>query len=270
MHPPAPRFLLALCLLTACKPVDHRATPQQPVDHSLNVAAYIAKGLPAPDRSWTGDDYSRAAAILKPLADSDFTQLPRVGSAASGAVFSRFVSLDNLALAITPSLTRQQHLPALIALLQGVSQLSSVYTSASQNGRVFDAEVVDLLRYLLEVTATLVPMAEEFLASVPPDDPNMEVRLKGREQMKQGIASVVSGCLTTLTEHSSYRTAELLRLSGTLERTLPVIYAFLPQGVQQELPIRIRSMVEAEADPALKESLGRLLTCASSAAPPTA
>ncbi|MFO1522251.1 MAG: hypothetical protein U1G05_09480 [Kiritimatiellia bacterium] len=226
-------LFVALCLLTSCKPVGRLTTAQQPVDHSLNAAAYIAKGLPSTDRPWAGDDYARAAAVLKLLAASDITQLPRVHSVASSNVFSRFVAQENIALAITPSITSQQHIPALLALTQGVSQLAGVYASASQGSQVFDAELVDFLRYLLDVTAKIVPVVEEFLNSVSPDDPSLTARRKGQEQMKQGMASVVSGCLTTLTEHSSYRTAELLRLSNAMEQTLPVICPFLPQGTKR-------------------------------------
>lgn len=260
---------LAMVLLSGCSPAESLSAPIQPPDNSLPASEYIAQGLAAPDRSWTGEDYSRAVVVLKKVAEADVTTLPRVGSAKSGSTFERLVSPDNIALATTPGFTQQQHLAALVALLQGVSQVASVYVVASQQKGVFDSEMVDLSRYLLDVTTAVVPVAESFLSTLPADDPDIEARLKGRDQAKQGIATVVSGCLTTLTEHSSYRTAELVRLSRTLEQSVPRIHSFLPQGFQQELPVRLRSMIEAESDPALKDSLSRLQKALTATSPPT-
>lgn len=250
---------LALALFSGGLQAESGASSQIPPDNSLESGAYIAEGLPPYDRVWAGEDYAEAAAALKKIAEAKLTHLPRVNSPRSGAVFARMVSPDNLALATPPSLDQEQHLLSLAALLQGAADVYGVYFTASQTGVVFDSELVDLGRYLLEGVSVIVPIVEEIMAATPPGDPSREALLESREKMRQGFAATLRGALTTLTETSSYRTAELVRLSVTLESTLPTIYSFLPADVQRELPDRLSSMVAAESDPALKASLARLL-----------
>src|SRR5215467_13179378 len=92
-------------------------TPPVAPDHSLTAQTYIQKGMPANDRLWAEDDYAKAASVLKTLAASDATQLPRYGSSTSGAVFAKIVSRDNLSLALTEALPTEQRLTAAAAIM---------------------------------------------------------------------------------------------------------------------------------------------------------
>ncbi|MFO1531320.1 MAG: hypothetical protein U1F77_16695 [Kiritimatiellia bacterium] len=175
---------------------------------------------------------------------------------------SRFVAQENIALAITPSITSQQHIPALLALTRGVSQLAGVYASASAGSQVFDAELVDFLRYLLDVTAKIVPVVEEFLSSVSltakPDGSAQGSRADetGYGLRRQRLPDNLDR--TLLVSHGR----NSLRLSNAMEQTLPVICPFLPQGTKKGITDPYRAMSDSEADPALKASLLRLSACA--------
>jgi hypothetical protein len=185
-------------------------------------------------------------------------QLPRFGSTTSGSVFARIISRDNLKLTNDDLLTNQQRLVSTANVLQGVSEITAIYVSATTAQRVFDAELVELLRYTLEVSRDVVQLAGQFFASLPPDDPDRDARMKGREQMRDGIASIVGGCIATLAEKDSYRLSELVRLAESLEKTLPEMFSFLPDRTQQEFRVRVRRMSEEEAEPAMKERLVRM------------
>jgi hypothetical protein len=234
-----------------------QAPPVAP-DHSLSPQAYVQKGMPANDRFWLGDDYAQALLVLKSLAASDATQLPRYGSPASGPVFARIVSRDNLRLALTSALPEEQRLTAAAAIMQNLGQITVVYASATTSSQVFDSELVELMGYLLEVSREMLPLTEAVVASVPVDAPSREARVKGLDQVRQGTAGIASGCLTTLTDKKSYRVSELVRLAETMEKTLPLLMPFLPPGTQQELPILLRRMLEQESDPKLKQALQRV------------
>ena len=72
----------------------------EPDRSSHHAEAYIARGLPAPDRVWTGEEYTRAAAAIEKAAAGG----PRPAAAArrapkSGGVFSRIVNPANLEIA---------------------------------------------------------------------------------------------------------------------------------------------------------------------------
>lgn len=233
-------------------------TPSVAPNHSLPSRAYIERGLPAADRDWTGEDYAQAATVLKSLATNDATQLPRYASPTSGAVFARIVSLDNLKLYRSKTLADPQRVTTAGTLLQNFSQMMVIYGSVSNPKHAFDSELVELFRYTLEVCRDIMPLVEAQAESIPLNDPDRETRLKGREQVREGVASIVSGCLRAITDKANYRASELVRLADTLEQTLPGIIPFLPPSVQQELPIRIQRMVEQEADPGLKQRLTRV------------
>lgn len=232
--------------------------PQTAPDRSLAPTTYIQKGLPANDRSWDGQDYVQAAKVLHALASADPTQLPRYGSPISGAVFARIVSQENFRLFGNGILDKQQSFTAASSLLQGLGQITLVYASATTQERVFDSELVELMRFVLELSREVAERAEAFFASLPTNDPDHDARLKGREQMRQGMARVVIGCLATLAERETYRSSDLVRLAQTLDTTVPLIFSFLPPGAQQELPVRIQRMIEQEPNPSIKERLAHL------------
>lgn len=234
--------------------------PQIAPDHSLGPAIYIQKGLPADDRNWDTQDYLQAAKVLQELAGVDTTQLPRYGSKISGTVFARIVSHDNFKLFDDIVLSQQQRFKAATSLLQGLGQITLVYASATTEERVFDSELIEMMRYVLEVSGKVTRLAEEFSAMLPTDDPNYKTRLEGREQMRQGMARVVLGCLDSLAERETYRSADLLRLAQTLDTTVPVIFPFLLPGSQQELSLRIQHMIEQEPNSSIKEQLQHLVS----------
>lgn len=224
-------------------------------DHSLAPTIYIQKGLPASDRYWDAQDYLQAAKVLQALAGIDTTQLPRHGSLISGAVFARIVSHDNFKLFENPVLNLQQRFKAATAILEGLGQITIVYASATTQERIFDSEMIELMRYVLDISAKVTQLADAFIASLPSNDPDHEVRLKGREQMQQGMARVVIGCLDSLAERATYQSPDLLRLAKTLDTTVPVIFPFLLPGSQQELSLRIPKMIEEEPNPSIKDLL---------------
>lgn len=258
MFPSIPVSLIIPVILAVAFQAGEVRTYRIAPDHSLTAATYIKKGMPAYDRDWSGQDYVQAAKVLQAVAGLDATQLPRYGSPTSGAVFARIVSHDNFGLFGIGILNQQQSFTAASALLQGLGQITIVYASATTQEKVFDSELVELMRYVLEVSREVAHLAEAFIASLPANDPDHDARLKGREQMRQGMARVVFGCLDTLAERETYRSSELVRLAQTLETTVPAIFSFLPPGAQQELSVRIQRMIEQEPASIIKEGLTRL------------
>jgi hypothetical protein len=252
------RVILVTLILVANVAGNQSASGQRPQtapDHSLAPAIYIQKGLPANDRNWDAQDYLQAAKVLQSLAGADTTQLPRYGSLMSGAVFARIVSHDNFMLFENAVLNKQQRFKAATAIMEGLGQITVVYASATTQERIFDSELIELMRYLLELSAKVTQLADAFIASLPANDPDHDARVRGHEQMQQGMARVVIGCLDSLAERASYQSSDLLRLSETLDSTVQVIFPFLLPGSQQELSLRIQQMIEKEPNSSIKERL---------------
>ncbi|HVT18635.1 MAG TPA: hypothetical protein VHQ90_20950 [Thermoanaerobaculia bacterium] len=231
------------------------AAPVPAADRSLAPSEYIARGMPAHDRDWMSDDYERAAAVLKALAADDPATLPRRASSRSGLLFARMTSTRNLELLHTPGLDVQQRLGVAVPLFQELNEVLAVYVSASREDAVLDAELVDLLNLTLRATLDLVGIADAFFESLPRDDPKRKARLDGRDQMRAGMASIVDGSLTTLTEHGMYHSSELERLARGLQEVLPRLLPSLPPGARQEIPVRLERMISDEPDAAFRVHL---------------
>jgi hypothetical protein len=187
----------------------------------------------------------------------------------SGVAFARIVSLDNLKVYRgNLQMPQPQRFTAALAILQSLGNILAAYGSVSTKDRLFDSELVELMRDTLEVSKDIIQLGEGLLASQPTADQERDARAKGREQMSEGMATIVTGCLTTLTEKDSYRQSELLRLAETLETTLPSMIAFLPAGTQQEIPVLVQRMIEQEPNAILKERITRISTALHNAKPP--
>jgi hypothetical protein len=250
-------FIISVILAFAYQNNPVQRYPLAP-DNSLTAPAYIQKGLPAYDRTWSAEDYNQAATVLKTIAATDVTQLPRYGSPKSGSVFARIVSLDNLLLSRGNLLDPQRRLEGASSIMVTISEITMMYLSATSTERVFDSELIELLRFALENGRDIVHLVLEITAAVKASDPLYETLMKGRQETGKGVAQMVNGSLETLTEKKAYRTSELVRLAGTIEKTLPKLFLILPPGAQQELPIRLKRMIEQESESELKEQLTRI------------
>ena len=102
-------------------------------------------------------------------------------------------------------------------------------------------------------------LVDEFAPTLDKEDPTYAVRMQGLEQMKLGLAQMVTGLLVTLTERDRYRSSELVRLLGYMQETLPVIAPHLPAATRAGTVVRLQQMQEGSLSrPGLRSCLGRL------------
>jgi len=235
---------------------------QPPTDKSLTLDEYIEAGIPAHDRSWSGDDMTRAANILVAIAQKDASHLPRYHGEHSGKAFERLTADENLDLYRNRSLPLEQRLPDALNYMQSANQILKLYLAAFNQNAVGDSELVELSGAQLRVTVVMIELANEFLPTLDKDDPTYPVRMQGLQRMKNGMASTVAGSLQTLTESHAYRTSELKRFAGHLEATLPDILPELPDGSRAESLIRLRSFLDDPKMQHLKPELDILVAAA--------
>ncbi len=238
----------------------HAKTLSPPLDESLPLQEYIEAGMPAYDRSWAGNDMMRAATALKSLTQAELSHLPRYQSERSGEMFQRITAKDNLDFYRNQSLPVQQRLPDVILYGQGNQQILLLYRNAFQGNAVADSEVVELMGGQLRLQVVLLGLMNEFLPTLDENDPTYPARLAGVKQMKNGLATVVSGCLDTLTESHAFRSSELKRFISYLGVTLPVIFPDLPEGSQTETITRLKVFSKEPSMQFLQPELDKLLT----------
>jgi hypothetical protein len=202
----------------------------------------------------------KAEKILFSVAQKGYGQLPRYKSERSGEVFARLTSSQNLDLFRNRTLPLESRFPQLLDYIQASNQVLKLYLAGFLKKGVRDSELVELMGAQLRSSAVMLELVDELLPTIKKDDPTYEVRMKGLDQMRRGLASVVSGNLQTLTERDSYRGSELVRLVGYMQVTFPLIVPRIPPGARTESLLKLEKMQD---DPALKDlqpGLGELLS----------
>lgn len=242
------------------KPPVAKAPAIQPAiaeDRSFTLEAYVKKGVPAPDRPWVPTDYVAAATVLQDIAKVDATNLPRAKSKASGKLFDRLVARENLVILETDTLPVGQRAMMGADFLQGLKQLLLVYQSASTPAGTFDSELVDISIFGIEELRICFNLADEFMKTLPADDPKRSVREAGVRKMKIGLSYMILGTLMYFDpdQRQHFRTSELIRLAHHLKGSLPHLQKRLPDLTQQELPVRMKKLADQEVDPHLKKAL---------------
>jgi hypothetical protein len=245
-----------------------QADLRPPADKSLTLDEYVQAGVPAYDRTWSGSDMARAAQVFAGIAQTDAGHLPRYQSQRSGEAFARLTADDNLDLYRNRSLPLEQRLADASSYMQSSNQILKLYLAAFNQHAVGGSELVELAGVQLRVSVVMIELVNELLPTFDKDDPTYPVRMDGLSQLRSGLASVVAGNLVTLTESHAYRTSELKRLAGYMEKTLPDLLPELPPGSRSESLIRLRSFLNDPKMQHLKPELEALVAAAEKACQP--
>ena len=183
-------------------------------------------------------------------------------------MFSRLVAVENINL--TPSLRGDlpQEFQFFLAPLKPVNRIMLTYGSVSGANATFDAEVGELMSFVLTLSVRLIDTAERFMRSLPPSDPDRATRVQGLEQMKSGLAQAFNGALVTLSERDLYRISVLGQLAKSIADTLPRAFPSLSPSTQQEFCLQVRKMASEETEASLKSTLEGLAKSLSGCSPP--
>ena len=231
-------------------------------DRSLMDAEYIALGIPAPSRTWSGADMKSAATALSKLAQTDPGKLPRFKSPRSGGIFARMTDPANLKLHEMRDMPLQARANDLAEdYLGGVRAIAALYVNAAESHSVAYRDMLEVLGSMMYVAKSLGGLIEELAATLRPDDPKYEVRRGGLDQARSGLATMVAGALGSVGEQA-VPAEDRIALIGHLSKTLPGVLPHLPPDSQKEVAVRLQSMAAdaqlANLRPAITE-LSRLV-----------
>jgi hypothetical protein len=224
-------------------------------DLSLTDDGYVALGLPSYDREWMASDMAAAAAKLQVLAQSKPHQLPRFDSPKSGRTFARLVHPDNLKFFRAKSIPLQGRFPQVIQYAESSSVILKLYLSAFLENHSPGTDLVELMGHQLRTCQVALELTDEFVPTVSKQDPKYQVRLAGLDQMRSGLAGVVSGAITSLTEENHYDVATRQKLLEYVRETLPHIVPKLTKPSQTEIVYRVNELVEGPTARELRPGL---------------
>lgn len=195
------------------------------------------------------DDMKNVADILHAMQAEQPNQLPRFESAKSGALFARIISPDNLIFFRHQSLPLESRFPLGIAFMQAQSSILKTYLSAFLKNQCSGHELIELMGSQLRICHMMLDLVDEFWPTLSPDDPTYPVRVKGLEKMKSGLAGVIMGSITTLTEDQSYSLDIRLKMLKYCRQEFPSVVPRLASGSLAEVQLRLAKLTE---DPKLQ------------------
>lgn len=102
--------------------------------------------------------------------------------------------------------------------------------------------MVEFALSLLRIMEVTLPLTEQFAATLDKNDPAYERRLGGMQKMKTGAATMITGCLTMLTEVHLYQPLDLKFLANSLTKSVPGILPQLSPDQQNAIRQQIKSL----------------------------
>ena len=181
-------------------------------DTSLTLTVYQAAGVPEIERAWSVLDYERCLSVLFELLRSGRQDLPRLGSARSGALFARLVDARNFA---AQGVTSRERAPELQRYLDVFPRLLKLYSPANDHID-FSAEQAELTVCLLELLGLALAESRAFAL----EDPAWNEEY---EQQISIAAGVVRGVVAMFAERERYSSESRGRLRRDLARLAPAL-----------------------------------------------
>jgi hypothetical protein len=217
--PPAPQVpeaapeLVATAEPGGAPTPDTAAAPEPRDDTSLELAVYRAAGVPELERPWGPDDYERCLRVFGQLLRGGRGDLPRRGSARSGALFARLVDAQNFEATSRAAGSPGDRARALERQLESFPGLLQVYSPAN-DGLDFAREQADLGVALLELLKLALGSSHELVTQ--------EASWAEVYDRQKGITvGVVRGLQQMLGERERYPEPVRRRLKGELSRLAP-------------------------------------------------
>ncbi|MDB5341073.1 MAG: hypothetical protein JWN70_6692 [Planctomycetaceae bacterium] len=256
---PRPAADLSVVIPPVLIPTTEPAAPGKPVaDQSLTGDQYIALGVPAFDRTWMGGDMKTAAEAFVSLAAEHPEQLPRFDSSRSGAVFARITSAGNLSPLREQTVPLDARFPLGLSYMQSHGSILGTYLKAFLKDQCSENEMMELMGSNLRACHMILDLVDEFWPTLSKDDPSYPARVRGLDQMRSGLANVVLGSITSLTEDQNYSLAARLKLLKYCREEFPAIVTKLGHSSQVEVQQRLIKLADDPKLQPLQEPL-RLL-----------
>lgn len=190
-------------------------------DHSLTLVEYQELGMPDYNSVWSMEDYSNAFFVLNTLKYQNLKVLPSRESERSKVLFSRMISIDNLAFLHDETLPLYAKADLIKWFVNTLMELKVVYTTIGTERQYYVRELMDIDIFRLSVAQKMLDLGLEINESEDLSDVDMQSDFPAIQQMYLNI-------LTELFELQQYtslypeQTLELLSdsLSASVKRNM--------------------------------------------------
>jgi hypothetical protein len=198
---------------------------------------FLAAGIPAATRSWTGPDYERTAEVL--IAGK--VPLPKLSDPQGAALLRRVTSTDNLAAERDRKIPLSLRLQDLRQIQLGATALLQLYLDAADKGGGYRPELAAVTGFLLHSSAQQVDLVEELMPTLVKDEA-YATRMAGLKEMNEGLTTGFVGTEVMLSERNNFSADDLSLLLEAMAQTLPR----MKTGFSPEVRIELRKKLEAD------------------------
>ncbi|HEX4613135.1 MAG TPA: hypothetical protein VH092_33410 [Urbifossiella sp.] len=180
-------------------------------------------------------------------------------------MFTRLLSPQNFEPLTAPGV------PISLRLMEGVhfydagNKVAKLYLFAVAAGGVRARDAVEAHGWQLRAGVVICDLADEFLPTIPKSDPTYAVRIRGLEQMKDGLAGLVTTALQLVADRLGMDRDDLASLVAHMRDTFPRIVPRLRPGTKAEVVSQLRKLNDDPANQDLQPGLGQLRTAVAAA-----
>lgn len=232
--------------------------PKIAEDRSLTTDQYVIKGLPDPAQLWSAADYKRAHQILAALAKSDPRGLPRFGSPQSGKVFARLTAPENFDPIADKTVALEQRYARYTGYAPFLDIVRLYMKANDAKLGAFDSELLELYAQLLRLHLAGAHWGEDFLASIPANDPTRPQRLRAVAERRSAGAQLIRDPSLKAFSNPAFRKTELRRFAQTLQTIVPAFAVFCPAETRTAIATDLKELESAEEDADLRAAIHTL------------
>jgi hypothetical protein len=229
--------------------------PKPPTKDEVETAVlkYIDRGMPSPDRNWTGKDFSAAVRVVR---EKNGLPSSKKGDPITGTIFSRMVNPANFDILKAKNLPVSKRSEMVNDYLRGIVDLMMAYVDPNVAAQPNSAEILALEAYVLQASEVTFDLAEE--ADRGRNENELADRADAVKKMRAGLATSVSGVLETLTETKQYRDKDLEDFAKQMLVRIPPLWPRMERTVQREYLLRLKKTSETHPNPRIAKTLGEL------------
>ena len=164
-------YILLILILSVSLSSCNKATE---TDHSLTLLEYQELGMPDYNKVWNMEDYSNAFYVLNTLKYQNLKALPSRDSEKSGVLFSRMISIDNLAFLQDETLPLYAKADLIKWFVNTLMELKVAYTTIGTERQYYVRELMDIDIFRVRVAQKMLDLGKKINESEDPSDIDMQ------------------------------------------------------------------------------------------------
>ena len=156
-------------------------------DHSLTLVEYQELGMPDYNSVWSMEDYSNAFFVLNTLKYENAKALPSRESERSKVLFSRMISIDNLAFLQDETLPLYAKASMIQWFVNTLMELKVAYTTIGTERQYYVRELMDIDILRVSVAHKMLDLGKKINESEDPSDVDMQSDFPAIQKMYLNI-----------------------------------------------------------------------------------